>query len=460
MQTRKDLYQAHRLMTQRVALALLQGKPGAAESPLRRTGVGTICGVMVVVLVAAGFGIAGLLFKGGARNLEKPGLVLIEKETGAVYAYSAQDRRLVPFLNYASARLAMSTTSIERKMVSSKSLAKYGRGPMTGIQGAPESLPEPRKLTKAPWSVCVRNPGGGSVVSLIGGRDVGGRALGDDQGVLVQGGPQTWLVWRNTRMRISPKAARVLTADQPAPVDQRWLNALPQGPDFAAPPVPDWGRPSRGPDGAPAPIGQVFRVAPVAGTPARWYVQLVDGLSGVSQSQARLLLDTAGSAPPREISPATAGSRPSRTNLFDRNLPESPPRIAAYRTGEPLCAAYRDTGRLATEARFTIGGSLPAPPATPTSAGLDQVVMPGGGTFAGTLSHAGQKPQAFSLITEQGVRHPIATPDDVAKLGYAMNAAVPVPANLIQLFRTGPILASEAAVRPVPATGPHDQPAS
>ncbi|TDD65034.1 type VII secretion protein EccB, partial [Actinomadura rubrisoli] len=140
MQTRKDLYQAHRLMTQRVALALLQGRPSAAESPLRRTGVGALCGVMVVVLVAAGFGITGLLFKGGARNLERPGVLIIEKETGATYAYSPEDDRLVPFLNYASARLAMPTPQIQRKLVSSKSLAKYARGPLTGIHGAPESL--------------------------------------------------------------------------------------------------------------------------------------------------------------------------------------------------------------------------------------------------------------------------------------------------------------------------------
>ncbi|MFF5264780.1 type VII secretion protein EccB [Actinomadura viridis] len=451
MQTRKDLYQAHRLMTQRVALAFLQGKPGAAESPLRRTGVGTLCGVMVVVLLAAGFGISGLVVKGGARNLQQPGLVLIERETGAAYAYSARDRKLIPFLNYASARLAMSTTSIRRKTVSSRSLARYGRGPMAGIQGAPESLPEPSRLTKAPWSLCVR----GTSVSLAGGRDVGGRALADAQGVLVQGGAQTWLIWRHTRLRLSPQAARVLTADRPAPVDERWLNGLPQGPDFAAPPVPRWGQRSSGPDGAPTPIGQVFRVAAIAGTPARWYVQLADGLAGISQTQARLLLETAGNAPnapgpPRDISPGAAGARPSQTTLYRRDIPENPPEIIPYQATEPLCAVYRDTGKLSTESRFTIGGALPTAPSGGT--GLDQVIMPGGGTFAGTLSSPGQKPQAFSLLTEQGVRYPIATADDVAKLGYSLNSAVPVPANLLQLFRQGPILTSSQAIRPVPAT--------
>ncbi|MEU5883515.1 type VII secretion protein EccB [Spirillospora sp. NPDC047279] len=440
MQTRKDLYQAHKLMTQRVALALLQGKPGAAESPLRRTGVGALCGVMVVVLVAAGFGITGLLFKGGARNLEQPGLVLIEKETGAAYSYSAQQKRLIPFLNYTSARLAMSGTSIQRKLVSSRSLAKYPRGPLTGIPGAPESLPT---VVRAPWSLCVSNG-----VSLIGGRDVGGTPLTDTQAVLVRGGPQSWLIWRNTRMRLSPAAARTLTPAPPTPVDERWLNGLPQGPDYAAPTIPNIGALATGPGGQTASVGQIYKVRAVAGSAERWYVQLPDGLSGISETQAGLLLANA-TAQEQVITPGAAAASTSSTNLYNRSLPESPPRPAAYDPAAPLCAVYPDRS---TSARFTVGGSLPA--AAPTSNGLDQVILPGGGTFAGTLTAPGRAPQSFSLLTEQGLRHPVPTPDDATKLGYTQDSAAPIPANLLQLFRPGPALTSTAAARPVPATQP------
>ncbi|MEW2358428.1 type VII secretion protein EccB [Spirillospora sp. NPDC029432] len=443
MQTRKDLYQAHRLMTQRVALALLQGQPSAAESPMRRTGVGTLCGVMVTVLVAAGFGIAGFLFKGGARNLEKPGVLIIEKETGATYAYSAETRKMVPFLNYTSARLAMPSTTVQTRSVSAKSLAKYGRGPLTGIPGAPESLPDPRKPAEPPWSLCVRTTDGRSQVTLAGGRDIGGRPLTDVQGVLVQAGAQPWLIWRSTRLRISPRAARVLTAAPPVPVDERWLNGLPQGADFAPPRIPGAGEPG---------IGRLFRVAAVAGTPERWYVQLADGLSSISQTQARLLLDAPGApGPPSDISPGEAGERPSRTNLHSRALPERPPRIIAYTPADPLCAVYHNTDRLSTDARFTIGGSLPDARSRATN-GLDQVTLPGGGAFAGTLAVPGQRPQAYSILTDQGVRHPVATREDVARLGYGTTAATPVPANLLNLFRTGPTLSSEAAKWPVPAS--------
>ncbi|RFU43310.1 type VII secretion protein EccB [Actinomadura logoneensis] len=458
MQSRKDLYQAHKLMTQRVSLALLQGTPGAAESPLRRTGVGALCGLMVTVLVATGFGIAGLMLKGGARNLEEPGLVLIEKETGASYSYSAPEHRLIPFVNYASARLAMPTTGIKRKLVSGRSLAKYSRGPVTGIPGAPESLPDPRHLTGGPWSLCVRSTAGtggltSSVVSLVGGRDVGGRPLGANEGVVVQGGQQAWLVWRNTRMKLTPRAVRVLTAEAPVPVDTRWLNGLPQGPDFAAPAIAGRGTRVTGPDGAPSSVGQVFRVPPVAGTPERWYVQLADGLSGISATQARLLLDETGSAAQRDITPGAAGGRASATNLHSRALPEEPPHTVAYAPTTPLCAVYRGTNSLSTDARFTVGGALPdqRTVAEAPAAGLDQVFLPGGGTFAGTLTAPGRRPESFALITDQGLRYPVPTADDVAKLGYSTQSAVPVPGNLLQLLREGPTLSSAAAVRPVAA---------
>ncbi|GGV26679.1 type VII secretion protein EccB [Actinomadura cremea] len=449
MQTRKDLYQAHRLTTQRIALALLQGSPSAADSPLRRTGVGTLFGVMVVVLIAAGFGIAGLIFKGGARNLERPGTIVIEKETGATYAYSAETRELVPFLNYASARLAMTTPDIQRKLVSAKSLKKYARGPLTGIPAALESLPDPNDLAHAPWSLCVRRTGEDATVSLIGGRDVGGTPLAEDRGLLVGSDSQSWLIWHNTRMKISSRAARVLSPQAPVPVDPHWLNGLPQGPDFVAPTIPERGANVPGPDGAPIHAGQVFHVQAIAGTPERWYVQLSDGLSNISATQARLLLDVPGAAPPRDISPAAAASRPSKTNLYSRDLPESPPGIAGYDSRQPLCTVYRDTDRLSSGARFTIGGTLPA--TIPTAAGLDQVVIPGGGTFVGTLPATGQPPESFSLITDQGTRYPISTSDDISKLGYATNQAVPVPTNLLALFEEGPTLTAAAARRPVPA---------
>ena len=69
MQTRRDLLQAHRLMTQRAALALLQAEPDPPDQPLRRLNIGLISSVLVAVIVAAAFGVWGLLAPGHATDL-------------------------------------------------------------------------------------------------------------------------------------------------------------------------------------------------------------------------------------------------------------------------------------------------------------------------------------------------------------------------------------------------------
>ena len=455
-------------MTQRVALALLQAEPDAPESPMRRLAVASFCSVMVAVLVVAGFGIWGLVFKGGAQGLEKPGTLIIEAETGTKYGYSAQDHKMIPFLNYASARLAMPGGSVDQRTVSRASLEKYDRGPVTGIVGAPDSLPDAKRLAKAPWSLCVHRADSqsglpSSVVSLVGGKEVGGQSLSGDQAVVVQGGDQAWLVWNNERMRVSPEGVRLLTNDQPAAVADRWLNGLPEGPPFAAPDIPGRGQSVTGPTGQPAQVGQVYHVGAVAGSPESWYVQLSDGLAGLSQSEANLLLRDPKSqgelSKPVDISAASAAAHPSAVQLHKAGLPQSLPTVVPYDPSVPLCAVYSDTDSLRSDARLTIGGSLPDPHtaavATPTGGqgALDQVVLSGGGTLAGVLTGSGLQPQSYFLVTDQGIRFPVPSADAVGRLGYSAAAAVPVPGNLLQLLPEGPVLSPEAALVPVPGGG-------
>src|SRR3954470_21684468 len=101
MQTRRDLYQPHKLMMQRVGLALLQGEPDVAESPMRRLSVAAFSGAMVAVLLAAVCGVMGFISPGGARGLDQGGAVIIERETGTKYVYDTNGKRMLPVLNYA-----------------------------------------------------------------------------------------------------------------------------------------------------------------------------------------------------------------------------------------------------------------------------------------------------------------------------------------------------------------------
>src|SRR5215813_2594405 len=104
MATRRDQLQSYQFLTQRTLSAFVMRETDPAQSPLRR-GIGALFGgLMVAVLVAAGFGIYGLLTKTGANQWQKDGSVVVERETGAVFVY--RQNRLNPALNFASAKLA------------------------------------------------------------------------------------------------------------------------------------------------------------------------------------------------------------------------------------------------------------------------------------------------------------------------------------------------------------------
>jgi len=116
MQSRRDLFQAHRLMTQRASLALLRGEPDLPDQPLRRLNVATFSGVLVAVIVCVLFVIWGLLGHGGSALKQQPGLLVIDKQTGNAYVF-CQQGKLCPVLNYASARLALRSPSVTQQTV-------------------------------------------------------------------------------------------------------------------------------------------------------------------------------------------------------------------------------------------------------------------------------------------------------------------------------------------------------
>ena len=462
MQSRRDLYQAYRLMVQRVGLALIHGEPDRSEWPLRGQNTAFVAGVAVAALVAAGFAVWGLLQPAAGKALEAPGTLIVERETGARYVYSQADHRLVPVANYASARLILDANDITEQVVSRDVLNAYERAPEVGIPGAPDSLPLAARLARGPLSICVRegeDEAGGRkpYVTLIVGRDVGGRHVGDETALIVDFGGQDWVIWHDTRMRASTPEMRGLTADEPGAVPQTWLNALPEGPDFAAPAIPERGRPVTGPDGGTAAVGQIFRVDPVAGGEARWYVLLDDGLAPISHTQATLLLNApeskaaygGGAVTEIRIDAATANAAPqSRTRPASDGLPPTMPKMAAYDPAQPLCAVYSDVAKGSAQARLVVGGDVPPPRPDPS----DFVRLPPGqAMLAGLLPGDGRPAatQTYYLVTDQGKRFAVPDKDLLPKLGYDPAQATPVPANVLQLIPEGPVLDPARAAKPV-----------
>ncbi|WP_336207660.1 type VII secretion protein EccB [Nonomuraea sp. LPB2021202275-12-8] len=469
MQTRKDLYQAHRLMQQRLGMALLQAEPDVAESPMRRHNVATFSGVLIGVLVAAAFGIWGLLKPGGATNLTEAGQVLVEEETGAKYVYSQEMGKMLPVANYASARLLLDAGEVTTRNVSAASLDDYARGPLVGIVGAPDSLPAKDMLVKGPWSVCVveaPNAAGTWVpyVSLVGGSDVGGTPVGDGA-LVVTDGQQPWVIWNDQRMKVDATGVRALNA-QPRAVPSSWINAIPPGPDLIAPEVPERGKRVRGPDGRAAAIGQIFSVQEMAGAPARSYVLLRDGLASINTTQTRLLLEDSRSKAaygnarvvPKPIDAATANARLSKRNLAVPGMPTSLPKAITTSPSAPLCSVYADTQKGSTRAKLTVGGTMriQVPAVRGDQEHFDQVLMPPGrAAMAGLLPGDGQlgSVHTYYLISDQGKQHELQSADLLGKLGYDAEDVAPVPGNLIHLIPVGPKLDPAAARQPVTTGG-------
>src|ERR1043165_6086428 len=122
MRSRKEQVQAHRFVTHRLVSALLMGDPESTETPMRRIGFAVFGSVMVCVLIAAGFGVFGLLKPGGGTPTV--GKIIIEEETGVRYLYrdlgDGSPAKLHPVVNYASARLILNSPNPERPLTSNQ----------------------------------------------------------------------------------------------------------------------------------------------------------------------------------------------------------------------------------------------------------------------------------------------------------------------------------------------------
>jgi type VII secretion protein EccB len=460
MQNRKDLLQAHRLMTQRAGLALLLGEPDSAEYPLRRMNVATFAGLMIAALMAGVFGIVGLLTHSGAQVLRAAGTLVIDKDTGTSYVW-CQSGRLCPALNNASARLALASAAVNVREVSQSSLARYPRGPEFGIPGLPP-LPSPGELIRGPWSVCVRtvtSPAGPQpVVTLVAGTSVGGRPVQEGELLLVSGQGQDWVIWNDLRMAITRQDANAVVGpagQQPVVVPASWLTALREGPPFAPPAIPGIGRPTRHGLTGHATIGQVYRVAGPAQT--QWYVQLADGVAQISQTQAQLLGTEVGNPVPASLSAAT--SHLSAAVLQAGGLPGSLPKALGYDPATPLCTVYGGAAHVPPAGQLTLGGVIPAGGLAthPDQAGgqgsgqADEIVLPPGtGALAGVITRPGQRTATTYFLVTGTRRYALATAAVAGYLGYQLPAqGTLVPVNIAGLIPQGPVLDHNKALQPV-----------
>ncbi|UMP06953.1 type VII secretion protein EccB [Amycolatopsis sp. EV170708-02-1] len=469
MKSRKDQVQAYFFVVGRLAAAVTHGRPDVVQAPNRRLNTGTVLGIMLAALLMAVFGIYGLFVPGGDNSWRQPGTIVMNKTTGARYVYL--DGQLRPVLNYSSARLVGGKSGTGAVVsVSQNSLGDTPVGQPIGIVGAPDALPDAGKLKGGPWTVCVQpdatgTPPGPKVTLLLGPR--AGRVLADRQALLVSTSDGTsFLLWQGKRHRVAGRAVlQTLGYGDvvPVAVTTAWLNTIPQAQDISVPVTPGIGEPGPRIDGRPSVVGQVYEVRNPAISSAQLYLVRQDGIAPLSRTTAALVLaapSTRGAYPgepvaPIQVGPAALSGVAASSGLdLVAGLPPEPPEVVTPTRDSLACTRLipSATGEMGVVAELLPSASVTAQavPVAQHVAGstADLVSIPaGGGVLARETPAPGAPSGTVYLVTEVGIRYPLADAEVMGALGYTESSVIRVPAELLALLPAGPLLSVAGALQ-------------
>lgn len=442
MYDRREQVDAHKFTAGRLLAAVLRTDPDAAQRPLRRTSVGMAGGVGIAILVLAGVLIVTFLLGRSGDKWREPGTLILNEDSGSRYMLIGN--RLRPVLNHASARL-LAEGEPQVETVNDKDIASIPEGAPIGIPGAPDTMPIGLGLDQA-WTVCAGVTDDDPKVSLTVGSAAatGTRTVGAGEAVLVRNAKQFYLIWNGARLRITEEwVPQALGFDpkQAVTVDSTWLNIFPAGPDLGVPPVAIGGT---GPSvaGSPTALGDVVNVPEAVGD--KHFIAVSGGLMPVSSTVAALLTanpDAKGASPLVLTPSQLAGEKVLTAPVWQTGMPEAPPSPMDLTTEAPCVRWQHDTVTL--EAAPELSG-----PAATETLGVSRdgrvadvvQVSPGGGMLARTRPAPGVAGVGTYLITEAGAKFPVASGEAAKALGYSVDSADPIPAELLALLPTGPVL--------------------
>jgi type VII secretion protein EccB len=458
MRSRKDQVQAYFFVVGRLFSALTHGKPDILEPPSRRFSTGTVLGLLLAGLVVGIFAVIGLSSPGSNTQWKQPGAIIVTDETGARLVYL--DGRLRPVLNFSSAKLAMGASSAgEVVHVSAASLSGTPVGPPIGIPGAPDQLPATSMLDRSPWTVCssVTSPDW-DVTLMLG--FTAGSPVAQDTGMVVSGPDGSrYLLWQGHRSRLSDAAAITLGySGVSAPqVAANWLNIVPPARDINVPELPDLGQPGPAIDGKTTIAGQILQAHNPALGGDQVFVVRHGGVTPISSTVEALLMAAPSTAraysgqlvTPIEVSAAAFTGVPVVASDDLVGYPQLPPRVTPVQAGtQPCLRTDLDQGAntlLLVPDKLVSAASAAVRHVAGTT--VDQVLIPAGtGVLASDLPTAGARPGTLYLITDFGVKYPLADDMTTSVLGYSSGAAVPVANRLLALLPTGPVLSPAAAL--------------
>jgi type VII secretion protein EccB len=452
--SRQDQLHSYQYSLQRVVAALVTHDPDPHRSPLRRAGTTALVSLVIAALAVGGAAIYGLLTGHSTVQLRDESVVFLEKGSGARYVYLKSDDRLHPVLNYSSGLLIANAQAPKLVSTSRERLATVPLGDPLGIPGAPDSLPVGKDLRTADWSVCSAQPPGGTAAPqstvLVGepitdGLVAAAPGAGLPPRALLVRDPtdRTFLLYANRRFLIPPDretaSLRALgwNAQQPWPVAAALLNSIPLGPGLAAPEIPAFGSRS-GIEG--------YRVGQLLTDGTQWSVALADGAAAVTDVQARLLQAQPEAYAPRTLDNSFNTLPPSRIRLSGVDgIPATVPELTvpAERVCMTLPVDRESQAGLRIDPAVPSGIAVRGAAAVPGGVQADLVYVARG---KGALAVAAASPDApagsgtVSIVTDTGLRYPIAGRDLLGRLGYGGVTPRQVPAQFIALLPQGPSL--------------------
>ncbi|GLZ38937.1 type VII secretion protein EccB [Actinokineospora sp. NBRC 105648] len=459
MYSRRDQVQAHSFLVGRLTSAVLRVDPDALDRPLRRTVVGLAGGTAVAGLVLVVVLVVGLLSPKSGGAWREPGTLVVDEDTGSRYLFV--EGKLRPVLNYASARLLVGGGP-KVAAVGTADLKGVPQGGPIGIMGAPDSLPTGGGARA--WTVCSMSTPDGPGVALALTADVPGSpapaapapqpAAGSAaqpaspaaEGALLVRAPDgsTHLAWHDRRMRVTATWVPAALGLDPAtvvPVTASWLNTLPAGPDLGS---PDVRRGGAGPviGGAPTVVGQLLEV-PESVVGRKFYLVEAGGLVPLTDTVAALLVaDPATPEPPRRVTASALANVPLHpVPDWQSATPAALPTPLELDGGAPCVRWTGESAEVIAGPQITAGRGPATQAVVRDARTADRVeVAPGAGLLVRTRPAPGVPGAGLYLVTDAGTKFPVASGDAAAALGTPADTATPVPADLIALLPTGPVL--------------------
>ncbi len=470
MASRRDLYQSYQFMVQRVISGIVLRETDPIQTPLRKMSGSGFASVMVAVVGLAGAGLIGIFFPSGNTTWQDGGKVIVEQETGATFVWipdSKDQMLLYPTVNFASAALLVGSTNVVE--VSHTSLVDAPRGPMLGINDAPDSLPDPERMLEGSWTLCslpVRTKAGARTpnTALVVGRDISeGKRIGGQAALVRDVALGTLhLIWNGHQYPINNelvvREALILQTTPVIDVGTAWLNALPIGRPLEPHPVAGRGGASIAITNGI--VGQIRYVE--AGGNTQYYQVDVAQILEITEVQALILKadpetrvaygGAAAVALPLSSDEAARASRVELPDATPTDPPAEVPDPAEVTDQNPtICASFPDndmTPEISVEAAVEGAEDANATPQQTESGTVlaDRVlVRPGYGALVREQVSNGAPDGVLYLITDEGRRYTLPSPDAQRVLGYGAVTAIALPASLIARVPAGSALDPAAA---------------